>query len=613
MGHVASYRLHTALLLLSACSGPGPELVGRVEVDPCAPGPDAAGCALERDPNCAATYGNPAPEALASVSLAQAERVATTTHDGTFHFAGLAPGTYALSATVPNTVELRQAQVVELTGHSRTELTVRFVAAGTIEGRVLPPPKPTETDNTDGVGGIERVEVHLACPPRTAVTDAEGRFRFTHVPQGERHLSAVGLGLVGTAPPVQVYRGRITPVEIPLAYGRPPDAPGNRPPELTGPMEVTPLPAQSNERIHLRPPASTYVRGDRVALACAATDPDGDTLQYVWSASSGELQAGNAPTAVLTLGKTDTGVSCTVLDGRGGVAGTDALLAVADPYYAGATLISGGAAFAASYQQEFDLVLWTPGGATRVALAGPQWLPHGSGSSLAFLDRSTAVDSLWFTQVTASNINPLLVDTDPLGFAAYDGGVAWVDRSGAGHLRLPNGTTQGLGSGYDGSVASAGTHLAWGRTLGHVELMRVDANGATPTGVLPTLDRQPGALATDGTRVAYWAKGRPMVESPGGAQPLGPDEISPNRVGRVLLSDNRAAYSFYASPLQFVEATVVELVGEQVGEHLRAGIGPSEVLDLEGPHLLIGRPRAEEREPSGDLWIVDVTQLGAMP
>ena len=83
--------------------------------------------------------------------------------------------------------------------------------------------------------------------------------------------------------------------------------------------------------------------------------------------------------------------------------------------------------------------------------------------------------------------------------------------------------------------------------------------------------------------------------------------------GRILVNDTWVAYSYYASPVDFVEATAVSLDGNIVLGSQRVAIGPSEVLDLDGDRLLIGRPRAIESEPSADLWIFDLSELEGGP
>jgi hypothetical protein len=113
--------------------------------------------------------------------------------------------------------------------------------------------------------------------------------------------------------------------------------------------------------------------------------------------------------------------------------------------------------------------------------------------------------------------------------------------------------------------------------------------------------------------VAYWLAGLPTLASASGQVTLSAEAIPLTAVGRIALGPDRAAYSYYDSPLDFVEATVVELDGDTPLTPERVAIGPSEVLDLRGDRLLLGRPRAEEREPSGELWVVDLDLGGSTP
>lgn len=624
-------RVWVILSLFAACSrGEAPFISGTIWVNPCPFGPTADHCQTDTLPaDCDALtpdwhwVGGHLREANASVTLSGTERVGVTDLRGNFRFSDLAPGTVALTVAVPWTVEVRFVQVVEVDDHRVDEdfaadvIAISFTAAGIIEGRVELPRDSPRDDHE--YGGLEAVEVQMACPPRSAITDAGGRFRFDNVPQGTRHLTATGTGLVGTADPVLVLRGQTSAVVLQLEYGRPPDQPGNSPPVMNGPITIIPLTDNTSDVTFIRPPAEGMVRGERAALGCSASDPDNDVLQYVWSASSGFLDAGNSPAAVITAGRDDAGVSCTVLDGRGGVAATHRVIEVQDTYFAGASLFTGGAVLSAAYGSEFDLVLWTPSWSGRLTQTGDQWLPQANGSFVAYIDRSTGADALLAGDIDIEGEPPVAaaqIHNGAASFAATDHGVAWVTDQGAALFRDREGNqfvlATGLDPATDSQIATAADTVGVSRGE-TVELYRVDGAAPSFVNVILTPWRAVGRFATDGYRIAYWSGGKPMLATASTQLELGTDEIPWTTAGRIALTDTHCAYSFYESPLRFVEATVVWLEGDQPVNTERAATGPSEVLDLDSWRLLLGRPRSEESEPSADLWIVDLESLGVEP
>ncbi len=394
---------------------------------------------------------------------------------------------------------------------------------------------------------------------------------------------------------------------------------------------MTPLADETSGITFIRPPAVGLVRGQRAALTCSASDQDGDILQYVWSASSGSLEASNAPEAILTAGQEDAGVSCTVLDGRGGVAASHRVIDVQDTYFAGATLVPGGALLSVAYGAEFDLVLWTPTGGVQIPQTGDQWLPRSSDTTVGYVDHASGIGVLVLGQLAPGADPPVTasqVTTGATAFAVTDFGIAWVDEMNVAHFHDLNGGQSTITSGLDpGLIAASADTVAVGRGGNTVELFRVDAGAPwlfdvilTPGRVNPYAEPEDGPnytnpFATDGSRAIYWSweEGSPMLATQVGETELGSEGIPTGSAGRLELSSDYAIYSFYESPLRFVEATVVQLSGDQPLGSERVAIGPSEVLDRDGDRLLLGRPRSNEAEPSADLWIVDLSTLEVVP
>ncbi|MFC1611601.1 carboxypeptidase regulatory-like domain-containing protein [Myxococcota bacterium] len=569
---------------LLACGGQGSTIHGSVIVD-----------------------GTPEPAATV-VLTGPARRDTVTDSVGRFELDGLPEGRYGLSVSVAATVEVRQAQTLVVPHVDDGPLVIPFTPAGTLAGGVI------LDERVEGTQSVEGVAIKIARPPREATTDQTGTFRFDRVPVGEHQLSAVGAGVVTEQPiAATVTRGHSTGVVLTLVSGRPPEPPGNQQPVIGEDVGMTLLDEVDESPRPLRPPSVSMVRGQTALLTCNATDPDGDPLHYVWSASSGNLVAGSEPNALITAAKEDIGVSCSVLDGRGGVDSRDLVIPVHDPYFGGACLIAEGAFFSNAYDDDFDLVVWTETGArTRTPMPGAQWLPDARGSFVAFEDRQTGGRALmWGTlDMTGAGLTPAGVVThDFRDFVATDVGVVWIDGGGRVWSKPGAQAAMLLESEALDRVAFGGSIVAVETDLDRVTLRHL--SGAL-VGVVETPQREGNSFATDGHRVAYWAAGKPMLAAEGQTPvELGPESIW--NTGRILVDGSWAAYSAYRSPIEFVEATVVALDDNRVLGRERVGVGPTEVLDLEGDRLLIGRPRAVEAEPSAELWLHDLSNMEVVP
>ncbi|MEZ4270456.1 MAG: hypothetical protein R3C68_03155 [Myxococcota bacterium] len=150
--------------------------------------------------------------------------------------------------------------------------------------------------------------------------------------------------------------------------------------------------------------------------------------------------------------------------------------------------------------------------------------------------------------------------------------------------------------------------MPWVGAQKTIEVYRLAEAGASFLFRAPTPGRGAAAFAINSNQVAYWGHEqpddtlrRPLLLTLEGVTRLGPDTAE--NPGRIQITDHHAAYSFYSSPLSFVEATVIELNDGVLGTRQRVATGPSEVLDLNDERILIGRPRGQENEPSGDIWV----------
>jgi hypothetical protein len=109
------------------------------------------------------------------------------------------------------------------------------------------------------------------------------------------------------------------------------------------PVVVAP-PVNRNPTVACRPDKSSIEPGSSVVCNATGSDPDGDELEYEWSASAGTI-TGNAASATLdstgVAPNTDVTITVKVSDGRGGTAQSNCgvkVQAAPEPY----TCISGG-------------------------------------------------------------------------------------------------------------------------------------------------------------------------------------------------------------------------------------------------------------------------------
>ncbi len=105
--------------------------------------------------------------------------------DGTFTFPGVSAGGFAVQVTDPTTTLAGATQgTLSLEGETVT-ISVRLEPSGTIEGRVL---------KADGTTPVANAQVTLTRPgtpfTRSTQSEADGRYRFTHIPVGDVRLDA---------------------------------------------------------------------------------------------------------------------------------------------------------------------------------------------------------------------------------------------------------------------------------------------------------------------------------------------------------------------------------------------------------------------------------------
>jgi hypothetical protein len=110
------------------------------------------------------------------------------------------------------------------------------------------------------------------------------------------------------------------------------------------PPPPPPPPQNRNPTVACRPDRSTIEPGSSVKCTATASDPDGDTLSYAWSASAGSISGTGAEATFDSTGvapDTDVTITVKVDDGRGGTAQSTCSLRVSpapEPY----TCVSGG-------------------------------------------------------------------------------------------------------------------------------------------------------------------------------------------------------------------------------------------------------------------------------
>jgi len=115
--------------------------------------------------------------------------------------------------------------------------------------------------------------------------------------------------------------------------------------------------------------AASVQAGAQVTAACAATDPDNDTLSYVWTAPSGSFGAANASATTWTAGSAGTvTLSCAVSDGKGGTTTATVQVTVTPASVEGPLGTVGAvASFVIGAQNEISLP--TPSGQEEFVLA----------------------------------------------------------------------------------------------------------------------------------------------------------------------------------------------------------------------------------------------------
>jgi hypothetical protein len=130
--------------------------------------------------------GEPVAGAEVTLAIAGAALAATTGADGSFRFAGLAPGArFRVEARDPATGLGAAAEGIAPSGGNTIRITLFLAPAGTLTGRVLtadgePAAETTVTLRASGSAGGER----------SAATAADGAFAFPFVPLGGFQLSA---------------------------------------------------------------------------------------------------------------------------------------------------------------------------------------------------------------------------------------------------------------------------------------------------------------------------------------------------------------------------------------------------------------------------------------
>lgn len=636
-----------------ACNTPGSQITGTVLITQCSTNrtPQTSNVAVctadevlqEQDPTRKTCTQIPLLGALITLdqntsATAVSDAQGHFTLSGTFH-----PSHNTVVIRADDTVE--SSQTVSIDNATPTLSPIVFTPAGHIKGRVSVP------DATASSAGI-RITLHD--PVRTAVTDTSGQFIFDNVPTGPRSITAVSDGWTSEHPEcVFVEQGATTYLSLPVIVAPPVVLPANLPPTISGPMSIAIADADtSNPTLIIPPPdaGDSVTRGQHLALTCHAQDSNDETLNYAWFASGGTLGSHNDATATLSVDDgQDLAVQCSVFDGRGGTVSDSASIHVYDPFYAGADLFSNDDTSVAprvilstAYDTQFDLVVWTPTQASTIALPGSQWLPQARGDHIAFIDRAQGAHTLIRAQLSPTiTVDPVtqhshmqlisadVVSDDAQDYALFDHGVAWIDTDHVAWLkrddtvqpiRITNVTSTHVAittypAPNGSNTSTIAEAIALSTSSGVVTLF--DTAGILLTAI-NTPNRNNGPFAVHHDAVGYWLNGTPYLATSTTTIPLSSDAVTGS--GQIAIEQSerntnagrgriRIAYSYYGSPLKFIEPTVVTVEGNAVTDQQRFAVGAKQVIAFDKGRVLVGEPRGAEDVPSKNIWLYDVNSL----
>lgn len=238
--------------------------------------------------------------------------------EGSFLFVGLEPGSYRLLVEPgPFAQERQLARSVEVVARQVTTVpAIALGAAGSISGRI------ELIDGAEGTG----FRVQVLGSSLSTVSDARGNFSLHRVPEGTAEI-IVERENSGIARRAGIVVAAFGDNDIGTVIVDPDAVTSNRHPRFTsatvlfhnnGTAEqdaVQPLPYNL--------PPGTVRRFDQILLQATATDPDGDTLQYEWSASAGVLTSALTASPLWQPGPaagSGATITVTVSDGHGGSA-----------------------------------------------------------------------------------------------------------------------------------------------------------------------------------------------------------------------------------------------------------------------------------------------------
>ncbi len=227
----------------------------------------------------------------------------TTTADALGHFEldGLAPGRYAVTAQAGQWAGVCSG--VTVTPRAATSITVDLTPTGRLTGTA------TRGSGTGNTG----ILVWVVGTSHVAVTNDSGKYTIDSVPVGSNYT------VMATAPGYTV--GQQTGIAVVAATA------------TTVPAIALVSTANHAPTITDMQPAggTNAAKGEAVAVTVTASDADGDTLSYVWSATNGALSGSGATatwTAPLQAGSFT--ITCVVQDGKGGMAQSSATYTVTE-------------------------------------------------------------------------------------------------------------------------------------------------------------------------------------------------------------------------------------------------------------------------------------------